>query len=427
MMYKDKKARAEDLVQKGEHDLAVQVYCNAFAQGHSEAMYDLGCLYNRHIWGLTLTEQREGNAISCFIRSADKGYAPAQYEAGRYHIYGTVYSYPQLPERDYKQGFEYFKQAADGGHSSAQYETGLCYYYKKGVEKNPSSAYSYFEKAAKQGHPRAIQVLAAIAENSEHSKDFEDTSRIEAQITLGELNEQGTKIKKNYEKALYWYGKAAEQNSDEGKMGIKRIRLNQVIEHFRELINSLYAQKNEKDFDILKKNWSDFKQHLQGTLENSGTLAYFLKDISPTYTLLNELLNGGTPIETLGQEYISNIIQELESDIIKLDARYKSPETKFVEEFPDDEQPAEPQAVSLSETEDSEWLEVNTLPVVQKTAGAAAPRPVMAAQAGPTLTTQENSDNLGSMMKQFKNFIFGESPSSAPKPPIVPDYRPTDL
>lgn len=67
------------------------------------------------------------------------------------------------------------------------YQKGLAHYKGNGVFKNIYAAADYFRQAAEQNHPSAQYNLAVLLENGEISK-------------------------KNIPEAIYWYEKAAEQN-----------------------------------------------------------------------------------------------------------------------------------------------------------------------------------------------------------------------
>ncbi len=56
---------------------------------------------------------------------------------------------------DYKQAFEYFKEAADAGNSEAQLALGDCYRFSKGVVQNYAESLRYYAKSAEQGNPYA--------------------------------------------------------------------------------------------------------------------------------------------------------------------------------------------------------------------------------------------------------------------------------
>ena len=49
--------------------------------------------------------------------------------------------------------------AAEQGEVNSQVNLGICYFYGQGVEKDSKEAFKWFKEAAKQGHPLAIKYL----------------------------------------------------------------------------------------------------------------------------------------------------------------------------------------------------------------------------------------------------------------------------
>ena len=55
------------------------------------------------------------------------------------------------------QAFELFQKAAALGNADGQYWLGRCWWEGFGTEKSPSEGYKWFERAAKQNHPQAME------------------------------------------------------------------------------------------------------------------------------------------------------------------------------------------------------------------------------------------------------------------------------
>ena len=108
-----------------------------------------------------------------FRKSAEQGYAPAQYVVA--HCCGGG------PE-----AMEWFHKAAEQGFAQAQHVLGDCYKDGRNVEKDEVEAAKWYRKAAEQG----------------------DAS---AQISLGDCYKDGIGVEKDERKAVEWYQKAAEQ------------------------------------------------------------------------------------------------------------------------------------------------------------------------------------------------------------------------
>lgn len=101
----------------------------------------------------------KSEAIEICGREAENGYKNAQYKLG------LLFS--QLSEQEF--AFKWFKYAAEQGHPDAQYKLGDCYENAKGVGKDFTEAYYWYQEAAAQGIKNAEQAMVRvkIAENRE--------------------------------------------------------------------------------------------------------------------------------------------------------------------------------------------------------------------------------------------------------------------
>ncbi|MDE6589874.1 MAG: sel1 repeat family protein, partial [Oscillospiraceae bacterium] len=131
----------------------------------------------------------EKQAVEYWKRSAEQGYAKAQYQLGHYY-----YHYGRNSNKN-KKAFEWYSKAAEQGYALAQYELGFLYTYGAGVPMNHKMSCYWYEKAAEGG----VASAAAI---------------------LGDRYSEGKS--RNYKKAIYWYTKAVElgyQSSAEHRIG----------------------------------------------------------------------------------------------------------------------------------------------------------------------------------------------------------------
>ena len=60
---------------------------------------------------------------------------------------------------DDKTAVEWFTKSAEQGYASAQFALGLAYYYGKGVDPDPEQATFWLKKAAEQDHADAKEML----------------------------------------------------------------------------------------------------------------------------------------------------------------------------------------------------------------------------------------------------------------------------
>ena len=85
-------------------------------------------------------------------------------------------------KQEYEQAVEYFRQAAEQGHSDAQTYLGYCYDFGQGVAQDYNEAVKWYRKAAEQGDA-------------------------EAQFNLGDCYEIGQGVAQDYNEAVKWYKK----------------------------------------------------------------------------------------------------------------------------------------------------------------------------------------------------------------------------
>ncbi len=153
---------------------------------------------------------------------ADDGYVDAQYELARF--------YQKQKKKDYQKIVLWLTKAADKGHLEAQFALGRIYQYgKPGVLPDSELSEKYYEMAAEKGDKDALRALAYLRRSPGYkvksAPDIDEKWDIEwvaktagygdatSQYELGRLFEEGTKVDRNYEKALHWYEKAAAQDN----------------------------------------------------------------------------------------------------------------------------------------------------------------------------------------------------------------------
>ena len=84
-------------------------------------------------------------ATDWYRKSAEQGYAPAQWNLG------LCYKYGNGVEKDLKQAAEWYRKAAEQGDADAQFSLGVCYEAGIGVKEDPKQALEWYQKAAAQG------------------------------------------------------------------------------------------------------------------------------------------------------------------------------------------------------------------------------------------------------------------------------------
>ena len=222
--------------------------------GDAQAQYELGYAY---YFGANGCDKDYAKAFKWYTAAARQGHAKAQFGLG------GCYSLGRGVDKDNEQQVYWYKKAAEQGLAEAQTALGECYMYGDGVPLDKKEAEKWFIKAAKQGDEYACLNLGNLYRTDDKTskaisyfKKHQDlwlkkygevnvvvynilkemgieynpgpplsspnnnmASRQESadsqaaptnpnvQLVLGENFYQ----KKDYEKAAYWFEKAAEQ------------------------------------------------------------------------------------------------------------------------------------------------------------------------------------------------------------------------
>ena len=141
--------------------------------GDYQAQYKLGLLYVNPSEG----EIDVAKAFYWFSKSAEQGFADAQYRLGDFY---------EIIKQDLPTALKWYTAAAEQGHIEAQTTLGYCYERGHGVAIDDNEAVKWHRKAAEQGNPIA-------------------------QSNLARCYEQGKGISRNLSEAIKWYTLAAEQ------------------------------------------------------------------------------------------------------------------------------------------------------------------------------------------------------------------------
>jgi TPR repeat protein len=162
--------------------------------GDASAEYELG----RSMLSPTPTDYELASAMPWFRRSAERGYAPAEY------MYGSVFNEGRW--KDPKQLVYWWTKAAEQGNVHAQLWLGAFYEQgRDGIERDYVKAFGWLSMAAKQGQP-------------------------DAQVALGQMYENGEGVPQDYGMAAYWYRQAADHTIDMGGAGVGANSLAQLYQ-----------------------------------------------------------------------------------------------------------------------------------------------------------------------------------------------------
>lgn len=153
---------------------AVLWFRNAAEQGHPDARFQLGVMYDNGRG----VPQDHVEAVRWFRMAADQGDVVAQ------RILGLKYEFGEGVPQDDAEAVEWYLLAAGQGDDTAQYSLGLMYQNGKGAPQNYAEAVKWFRKRADHG-------------------------AADAELILGLLYAEGQGVPQNYVQAHMWLNLAA--------------------------------------------------------------------------------------------------------------------------------------------------------------------------------------------------------------------------
>jgi len=155
-------------------------------------------------------------AAEWYRRAAEQGHTDALFSLGVIYENGT--GVPQ----DYRQAVEWHRRAAELGHARAQNSLGFKYDKGRGVPQDAEEAARWYRKSAQQGNVTAQHNLGLCYDNGQgvtqdYTQAFEWYSKAAqqgyagSQNNLGLLYENGRSVPQDYKLAAQWYREAAQQ------------------------------------------------------------------------------------------------------------------------------------------------------------------------------------------------------------------------
>ena len=167
------------------------------AAGDPEAELRLGRVYERGD-GIAASS---GKAYAWYRKAADQGNAEAEDRVG------TMLRGGEGVEKDKAEAISWYRRAARQQYPLAMFNLATCFYNGDGLNVDDVSAYAWFLLAQEAGEPRANEALERM--ESEPPAD----RKITAYIKVAEMYKAGGEIPHNDQKAVLWYGKAADAGS----------------------------------------------------------------------------------------------------------------------------------------------------------------------------------------------------------------------
>ncbi len=148
---------------------------------------------------------------------------------------GYMYDYGNGVEQDYALAMEWYKKAADLGHTGAMNNIGYMYGYGNGVEQDYETAMEWYKKAAELGHVAAMNNIGWFYVNGYGvEQDYEvamewfeksaDLGNLTAINNIGWMYANGYGVEQDFEIALEWFEKAEDLGDEAAKVNAEYIR-----------------------------------------------------------------------------------------------------------------------------------------------------------------------------------------------------------
>ena len=187
-------------------------------KGEADALYGLGLCYKN--------VNNHAEAVKCFLKLAEQGYAPAQTSLGDAFFHGEGVS------KNYKEAVTWFRKAAEQGYAPAQSRLGDAYSCGQGIALNYNEAVKWWCKATEQEYaPAQYKLGCAYDSGNGVTQDYKEAVKwwrkaaeqgyAEAQYKIGNAYFSGAGVIRDNNEAVKWWRKAAEQGHAQAqyKMG----------------------------------------------------------------------------------------------------------------------------------------------------------------------------------------------------------------
>jgi uncharacterized protein len=217
---------------------AVKWFYKSAEQGYAEAQFDLGVCFRDSIG----VKQNYAEALKWFRKAADQGFASAQLNLG------SLYADGQGVPENYVEAINWYRKAAAQGLTAAQYDIGVCYANGEGVVKDEVEAVKWYRKAAEQGNDAA-------------------------QHNLGVAYFNGKGLPKDYVEAYKWNNLASAQGNEYARKSMPIIERGMTPEQIAE------AQRRSAEFvpkqEIQSSSSDNFNSFENPTIIGTG---FFITD-----------------------------------------------------------------------------------------------------------------------------------------------------
>ncbi len=215
---------------EGKYALAVAMYRLSAEDGYARARNNLGICYEK---GHGVPKD-ESTAVIWYRLAAEGGYDTAWMNLGDCYLYGRGV------EQSDENAFACYITAAENGYAPAQFVVANCYYNATIVDRNIQEAMAWYEKAALQGDAESLNRIDEIRNDmtdlynrgvdAYERGDYESAVRFYtiasefghrgAQCNLGYCYQNGLGCEKNTRYGVYYYAKAAAQDSGTAELNL---------------------------------------------------------------------------------------------------------------------------------------------------------------------------------------------------------------
>ena len=164
------------LLGSSEDDEIVRLQIRCAAKNHPVAQHDMGLLHMKNFClgddiqyfpQSPLIPKSNLIAHSWFEKSAQQGYAPAQYMLGQFHEYG----FSSCAEKNVETAFGWYLKAAQQFYPEALGTVGEMYLYGLGVEKDVAKALEYFELGVDSGDDKSLRWIQQFIQQQQEDEE----------------------------------------------------------------------------------------------------------------------------------------------------------------------------------------------------------------------------------------------------------------
>jgi TPR repeat protein len=246
----------------GNYSEAVTAWSEPALADNPQAQFALGVLHMRGVG----VPRNEAAAVAFYRRAAQAGLASARFNLGLAYFAGTGV------DRDPEQALQWWRQAANQGHVVAQYNLGALLWGGDGVQQDQARAMHWFRTARSNGSEDASGFLLTLFEPMYQELTEDTLERVrgdsnrsiplidefglyklgvqaiekgdyaqafgywqplaqdghaESQYQVAQLYEHGRGVEENFDQAMVWYDRAAQQNHGEAQFRLGLYHINE--------------------------------------------------------------------------------------------------------------------------------------------------------------------------------------------------------